>query len=205
MIDTPGLAFSPSADRNKVPIGEHLLPLIPPGGRVLEVASGSGQHGMYMVENRPDIHWQLSDCAPQALENLEKLVSLNPQNTSLLPPIRLDVTDANWWEGLEPYDVVYCANMIHIAPREALPGLAQGIAKILKPGGVAVLYGPFLDGDNSAPSNIAFDAALKARNSDWGVYDLALVKHIFVVAGLTYPSVLILPRDNSLLVFRLAG
>ena len=56
-----GRLFSPTAARNKAPIGEVISPYIPQGAKVLEIASGTGEHGAYMCGLRPDITWQVSD------------------------------------------------------------------------------------------------------------------------------------------------
>ena len=53
--------FSPTAARNKAPIGEVISQHIPQGAKVLEIASGTGEHGAYMCGLRPDITWQPSD------------------------------------------------------------------------------------------------------------------------------------------------
>ncbi|HHL42711.1 MAG TPA: DUF938 domain-containing protein, partial [Hellea balneolensis] len=61
---------APSASRNQGPIGEHLQELLPQKADVLEIASGTGQHGAHFCSLRPDISWQYSDidetaCASQ--------------------------------------------------------------------------------------------------------------------------------------------
>jgi len=61
--------FSPTAGRNKAPIGEVITHYIPRGGRVLEIASGSGEHGAHMCALRPDITWQPTDPNAQSRES----------------------------------------------------------------------------------------------------------------------------------------
>jgi len=40
--------FSPTAARNRGPIGEVLSPLLKQNARVLEIASGTGEHALHM-------------------------------------------------------------------------------------------------------------------------------------------------------------
>jgi len=58
--------FSPTAARNKGPIGEILVKQLPQEARILEIASGSGEHGFHICGLRRDIIWQPSD--PRNLE-----------------------------------------------------------------------------------------------------------------------------------------
>jgi len=53
--------FSPTAARNKGPIGEILVKQLPQEARILEIASGSGEHGFHICGLRRDIIWQPSD------------------------------------------------------------------------------------------------------------------------------------------------
>jgi len=53
--------FSPTAARNKAPIGDIISDHIPKNAKILEIASGTGEHGAYMCGLRPDIIWQPSD------------------------------------------------------------------------------------------------------------------------------------------------
>lgn len=191
---------APSASRNAGPIAERLEVLLPQNARVLEIASGTGQHGAHFCAVRSDIHWQYTDIDAQALSSQTAYAGENPAQLSA--PITLDVTADNWWISTANIDVIYCANMIHIAPWAAALGLAKGAGKLLPAGGLMMLYGPFLEGEGSAPSNLAFDQSLKARNPQWGVRNLEAVKHIFADNGLNFLQKLGMPRDNNLLVFK---
>ena len=106
-----------------------------------------------------------------------------------------------WWGGLQTYDAIFCANMIHIAPWEAAIGLADGASKILHDGGRLYLYGPFLRGTDSTQGNLAFDASLRSRNPRWGVRELSDVKHLFATRGLRWLETVAMPANNDVLVF----
>lgn len=191
--------FSPSSGRNKGIIAEHMTSLLRPEAHVLEIASGTGEHGHAICAIREDISWQYSDPDHTSRLSQDDWRLDNPMQ--LRPSLPLDMTAPEWWGGLPNYDAVYSANMIHIAPIEACYGLAFGAAHVLKKAGKLFLYGPFLDGEDSAPSNLAFDENLKSRNSTWGVREQKFVKHIFAKAGFNNSTLIPMPKNNHLFVF----
>lgn len=190
---------APSAERNKAPIGAQLEIMLPQGARILEIASGTGQHGAYFTELRRDIIWQYSDVDTDAHESQKAYASDNLVQLKL--PLQLDVTLDNWWQETEPFTNIYCANMIHIAPWEAAIGLSKGAGALLSTGDNLFLYGPFLFGKDSAQSNLRFAENLKQRNPTWGVRELADVEKLFASNGFYLEQQVTMPRDNYLLVF----
>jgi hypothetical protein len=113
----------------------------------------------------------------------------------------LDATASEW--PVSDVAAMFCANMIHIAPWTACAGLMAGAGRVLLPGGVLVLYGPFLrDGIPTAPSNVAFDASLRARDERWGLRDLAAVAALAEGCGLELAEVVEMPAHNLIVVFR---
>jgi len=173
--------------------------MLPQGARVLEIASGTGQHGAYFTELRPDIIWQYSDVDTDAQESQKAYACDNSRQLKL--PLQLDVAQENWWQRLEPITNIYCANMIHIAPWKAALGLTKGAGELLQAGDKLFLYGPFLFGVDSAQSNLDFTANLKQRNPVWGVRELVDVEELFVENGFHLDQQITMPRDNYLLVF----
>ena len=198
------LPFSPAADRNKGPILEALQRLLPRAARVLEIASGTGQHAQYFASACPDWVWQPTDAADAAA-----LHAINARCRGLanvLPARRLDVLQQRWPLGRDehaPFGAVYCANMLHITPWFTCPALMQGAARHLAAGGLVLIYGPFrVDGVVTTPSNEAFDADLKARNPQWGLRTLSAVESEAAAQGLGLQEVVPLPANNLLVVFR---
>lgn len=194
---------APSAARNAAPIGEYLEKILPANARVLEIASGTGQHGAHFCSLRPDISWKYTDIDGQAISSQTAYARENTDQ--LQAPINLNVALADWWQSLENTNVIFCANMIHIAPWDAALGLAKGAGQLLPVGGLVILYGPFLETPENAASNLAFDQSLKARHPQWGIRNLPDVKHIFADNGLNLQQMLEMPRDNYLLVFKHLG
>jgi len=99
----------------------------------------------------------------------------------------------------QDYDAIFSANMIHIAPISALHGLADLASRVIKNEGQMILYGPFLFGADSAPSNLDFDVSLKRRNAAWGVREIDFVKHIFAKKGFNVAKLRDMPKNNFLL------
>jgi len=201
------IMFSPSAERNRQPILAALAPLLPPTGLVLEIASGTGQHVMHFAAALPHLRWQPSDPSEQALASiqarlLESARSADPL-ANVLAPLQLDVERTPW--PLDRADVIYCANMIHIAPWSAGFALLSGAARLLPEGGLLFVYGPFIrDGVATAPGNVAFDQDLRARNPAWGVRHLAAVEQAAEEVGLARISVTEMPANNLLVQFKRA-
>src|SRR5829696_6570501 len=174
--------IAPAVARNRDPILAVLRQVLPKHGTVLEIASGSGEHAVYFGAGLPDLIWQPSDIDPLALKSIAAhRASVGLPN--LLRPIELDVEAAAW--PIKRADAVVCINMLHIAPWSAAEGLMRGAGRVLPPGGVLYLYGPFQEnGRHTAPSNAAFDASLRARNVEWGVRDVDEVGHLARSNGL---------------------
>jgi len=192
--------FSPTAARNRGPIGDVLSALLAPNSRVLEIASGTGEHALHMCRLRPDIFWQPSD--PDSASRASQADWAKDSCGNMASPLNVNVMQSGWESGLPACDVIYCANMIHIAPWAAAEGLAAGAQKSLKTGQLLVLYGPFKQGEQTAPSNLDFDASLKSRNPEWGVRDLEAVKHIFELHGFNSTQQTVMPKNNLILVFK---
>ncbi|MEP6342533.1 MAG: DUF938 domain-containing protein [Maricaulaceae bacterium] len=192
--------YSPSAERNTPPLLEQLSQRWPAAARVLEIASGTGQHAVAFCKARSDITWQTSD--PYAPSRASQDAWAIEAAGQIKPSLDLDVTREAWWAELGRFDAMFCANMIHISPSTTVTGLADGASGCLTESGEFYLYGPFLEGAETAESNQKFDENLKQRNSDWGVRNLSDVKHIFATRGLKLSERIIMPKENRLLVFK---
>ena len=190
---------APATLRNREAILAVLREALPSSGLVLEVASGSGEHAAYFAAALPGLDWQPSDPDPAALASIEAWRS-EAQLPNLHPPIMLDAAAA--WP-VSKADAILCINMTHISPWEATLGLMDGAGKTLRAGGLLYLYGPFIrDEVETAPSNLAFNASLKARDAHWG---LRRVEDVIAAAegqGLTLDQLVEMPANNLSLLFR---
>lgn len=193
---------SPASARNREPILEVLRRWLPAEGLVLEVASGAGEHAMWFAQALPGVRWQPTDRDPDALASIAAWRA-EAGLPNLLAPLELDASAEAW--PVEDADAVVAINMVHISPWEATEGLVHGAARVLRPGGVLFLYGPYREeGVPTAPSNEAFDADLKRRDPAWG---LRLAEDLIALAasrGLEKVERAALPANNIALVFRRA-
>ncbi|MFY3382735.1 DUF938 domain-containing protein [Paracidovorax sp. MALMAid1276] len=204
-MSTASLQHSPAAERNRAPILEHLRALLPPTGTALEIASGTGQHVAHFAAALPGWAWQPTDLQPTHFGSITGWAAQAGAD-NVCPPLRLDVLHTAWpAEGPAfgtPFDLIYCANMLHIAPWACCTGLMQGAARHLAPGGRLVTYGPYLeDGVPTAPGNIAFDASLRAQDATWGIRRIEDVMGAAAQAGLQLAARHALPANNLLLVW----
>lgn len=165
--------FSPSAARNRDTIRDVFLRYLPDAGGVLEVGSGTGEHGVHIAAAAPGLRWLAGDPDGAARASVAGHIAASGLD-NIDGPHGIDVSEKNWDEALAgSFEAIVSINMIHIAPFTAAKGLFAGAGRLLRTGGLLLLYGPFMrDGAHTAPSNEAFDASLKARDPRWGVRDL---------------------------------
>ncbi|MGN6581922.1 MAG: DUF938 domain-containing protein [Bordetella sp.] len=190
---------SPAAERNGPYILTALQRVLPARGVLLEIASGTGQHAAFCAAGLPGWQWQPSDCDASALTAISAWCAGNDR---VLPPIELDVTAPDWFDAARQFDAIYCANMIHISPWACTLALLRGAARHLAPQGVLITYGPYrVDGVETSPSNLAFDADLRARNPAWGLRRLSDIAAQAAAAGLRLRETLSMPANNLLLVW----
>lgn len=178
-------------------------PRLPAEGLVLEIAAGAGEHAVHMAAALPQLRWRPTDPSPEALSSIEawRQYAALP---NLLEPLRLDASAPDDWP-VDRADAVVNINMIHISPWSAAIGLMTGAGRVLPAGGGLFLYGPFIERDvETAPSNLAFDESLKARNPEWGVRRLDDVAVLAAAHGLTLAERIAMPANNLTVVFRKA-
>ena len=194
------LPYSAAAERNQAPILDFLRGLLPDSAGVLEIASGTGQHAAHFAAAQPRWIWQPSEADAQALPAIAQRCAGLP---NVRPALPLDVLVRPWAGALGSFDAVYCANLLHIAPWATCAALMQGAAQQLVPGGVLVLYGPYLvDGEPPAPGNAAFDLDLRLRNAQWGLRLLGDVVREGQRVGIVFEQRVAMPANNLVLVFR---
>lgn len=194
---------APATHRNREPILAELRRWLPGPDRlrVLEIASGTGQHATFFAARMPHVQWQPSEIESGGLASIAAWAAEGALE-NLAPAVAIDVRETSW--PVEAgFDAVFNANLIHIAPWEVALALFAGAARVLCPGGLLLLYGPFrIDGEHTAPSNAAFDTDLRRRDPSWGVRDLAAIDPVAAANGLRRIAMQEMPAHNRLLVFR---
>lgn len=198
-----GRRFSPSTGRNKDSVRDTYLAHMPEGGRVLEIASGTGEHGVHITAAAPSLIWTYSDIdlASQASQSAWRDAA---KHDRLRGPLTIDTTQSPWEEAspYAPFDGMFCANMIHIAPFAAAEGLLAGAGRILRAEGRLMLYGPFARDGQIAPSNQQFSEDLQRRDRTWGVRDLERqIVPLAESAGLILDTVVEMPANNLSVIF----
>ncbi len=193
--------MSPSTGRNKDVVREAFLSAMPKSGNVLEIASGTGEHGAHITRAEPGLTWTYTDIDPVSQKSQAAWAAYEGHGR-LKGPLHLDVIAANWGQAEQLWDGLFCANMIHIAPFEAARGLIAGAGRCLKPGGRLFLYGPFARGGEIAPSNASFSTDLQRRDPSWGVRDLdSEIMPLADATGLRLQDVIAMPANNLSVIF----
>ena len=191
-------------ERNRDPILQVFKIFFPETGDALELASGSGAHMNYFAPYFPHLRFQPSDRDVSVFETIKSNRS-RVGNKNVADPLRIDLTEPDAWPLREDrlYDVIFAINVFHLAPVSAANGFAEIVAKVLKPGGVAAVYGPFkLDGGYTSQSNEAFDRSLRESGVPrWGLKDVRDLEMAADNRGFVLKQRLDLPANNFMLVF----
>jgi len=208
--------YAPATKRNREAILEVLQQVVPYNCTVLEIASGTGEHGVFFAPRMGNRKWLPSEPNPLLLASIEAWQTYQPVD-NLYPPLELDVCDSvwpvetrvspTWLQSLDfetfPLAAMVNINMIHIAPWLTCLGIMAGASRILPPGGILYMYGPFKqDGKHTAPSNAAFDATLRSQNPQWGVRDLNDVVEVARARDLSLLTTYQMPANNLSVVFQ---
>jgi len=195
--------WSEACERNRGSILEVLRGAFARAKRVLEIGSGTGQHAVFFAAALPHLEWQPTD----RQEHLAGIAAW--RDTAALPNLReprvLDVDDAQW--PVSACDGLFSANTLHIMGWPSVEHFFRGAGRVLQPGGVLAVYGPFrYGGHHTAPSNAQFDALLRQRDPRSGIRDFEAVNALAAAAGLAFVSDHAMPANNRTLLWcRTAG
>ena len=208
MTPTDARQYAPATLRNRDPILDFFKQWFPTQAKILEIASGTGEHGLYFSQQLPEVIWQPSDINPLAIASIEAWQA--KQGTpNFLAPLLLNMLAEQWWDfssstkaGFQP-NVLVSINMIHISPWATALGLFEGAKSLLTTQDLVYIYGPFKqNGQHTSESNLAFDQSLRARNPEWGVRDLEDVITIANDSGFELLKVESMPANNLSVLFQ---
>ncbi len=193
----------PATGRNQKVILDVLKGFLPTSGTVLEVGSGSGQHITYFAQKMPYLNWQPSDPSSTARASIEAWCSEMEVNGLVHPALNLNTCVDIWSLGhIKNLIAILSINMIHISPWEACLGLFRNANRILSPGGVLYLYGPFkIGGVHSTQSNADFDLSLQSQNPSWGVRSLDDVAKEALNQNFQLMKTVRMPSNNLSVIF----
>jgi len=193
-------ARSLAAERNRQPILEVLTQELPEEGRILELASGAGQHALYFALHLPTLYWQPSDCDSDALASISAWREQAALD-NLEAPIQLDVLSEAW--PVSRVDGVVAINLLHIAPLAAVDGVFRGAATVLEDGAPVILYGPFrIPGQELARSNEAFERYLVSLSDEYKIRSLEDMRVTAKGYGFMNTKVYEMPANNHCIVFK---
>jgi SAM-dependent methyltransferase len=185
--------FSPSSERNKEPILAVLREILTVPGPVLEIGSGSGQHAVHFAAGLPHRQWQptdLTECLP-GISAWRAEAGL----PNLCEPLALDLFSDDW--PVSTAQAMVCINTIHIVSWPGVERLFAGAGRILPPGGLLYVYGPYrYAGRPLEPSNEEFDRWLKARDPASGIRRFEDVNRLAGQNGLTLAGDRAMPANN---------
>ena len=210
-VDRPapadGRLDAPAFRRNSAPILAVVTRVLGmQQGHALEVGSGTGQHVVAFARALPRLTWWPSDPSAKHRSSIEAW-RRDAGLANLMAPVALDASSADWPMGQpgfppnHPLAAIVCINVLHIAPWPVAEGLLAGAARHLQSDGRLILYGPYrVGGVHTAPSNAAFDAALRAEDPRWGVRDTDEIAALAAANRLRIAETVEMPANNLALV-----
>lgn len=199
--ETPdGRRTAAAALRNTGPLVDTLKSRLPQEGRVLEVASGTGQHAAAFAAAFPGLSWTPSDVDPGQRGSIAAW-----RKESGLPnlsdPLAIDIA-APWPVARGAFGTVLTINLLHLVPQPFVSRLFSEAHRVLCDAGRLVIYGPFLRGTAYASEgDQAFDASLRARDPAIGYKSAEEVADMAGAAGFSQVAADAMPANNLLLTF----
>ena len=196
----------PATIRNRDPIAEVLSNYLIPNGLFLEIASGSGEHGVFFQKIFPSIIWQTSD--PELAHRRSIISWINHQGlSSKMPePLCLDVENRPWpitKKQKAQIKGIICINMIHISPWSCTKALFEESKSFLGENTFLMLYGPFQRAKfKTSNGNLKFHQSLKLKNPQWGIRNLDDVSKIASENGFQKDKIIEMPANNLSVFYR---
>jgi hypothetical protein len=193
------LPFSPSCENNQSFILEVLREAFADRRKVLEIASGTGQHACHFASHLPWLQWQPTEL-PANLPILQPRCAAYTGG-NVLPPAVLDVCADPW--PLAVPDALFSANSLHIMAFSAVEQLFAALGRSAGPDVKLAIYGPFnYDGKYTSPSNARFDQWLLQQHPDSAIRDFEAVNRLAERMGFFLQADYEMPANNRLLLWR---
>ena len=197
--------FFSATQRNKDCIGDVLSRIIKKGS-VLEIGSGSGEHGIFFQKCFPGIIWQTSDPELVHRKSITSWIEYEKLNKKMPQPLDIDVEKIPWEipsKLAHSLQGIVSINMIHVAHWSCTEALFRESGKLLHQGQFLILYGPFkIYNKHTSESNYFFDNSLKMQNELWGIKNLEEVCDESKKNGFSQENIIKMPANNFSIIYR---
>ena len=198
--------FFPATKRNRNYIGDVLSRIIQKGGFILEIGSGSGEHGVAFQKRFPETIWQTSDPDLRHRQSISSRILYEKLNIKMPQPLAIDVEITPWEISSAlalSLQVIVSINLIHISSWNCTRSLFKESGKLLSNGKYLMLYGPFKIGnEHISQSNYLFDKSLKMQNKNWGVRNLDAVNKEAYNNGFAQKEIICMPANNLSIIYK---
>ena len=198
--------FFPATNRNRDFIGNVLSRILKKGGLILEIGSGSGEHGVFFQKRFPKIIWQTSDPDLKHRKSIISWIEFEKLGKIMPQPLDIDVENIPWkipFQLIHSLQGIVSINMIHVTKWNCTIALFKGAGKVLKKGQFLILYGPFKIGNkHTSQSNYLFDNSLKMQNDFWGIKNLEEVCNEGKKNGFYNEDIISMPSNNFSITYR---
>tara|TARA_B100000965_G_scaffold336830_1_gene303340 strand:+ start:99 stop:731 length:633 start_codon:yes stop_codon:yes gene_type:complete len=195
----------PATKRNRDFIAEVLSNYISPNSLFLEIASGSGEHGVFFQKKFPSTIWQTSDPELVNRKSINSWIKHEGLHSTMPEPLDLDVEIRPWPITKKLRSLIkgiVCINMIHISPWTCSKALFQESKSYLDQNNFLMLYGPFIRKEiQTSESNLNFDQSLKLQNPLWGLRNLDEVNQLALENGFKQEKVIEMPANNLSVIY----
>ena len=197
----------PSTTRNRDSIAAVLSDYISPNSLFLEIASGSGEHGVFFQKTFPSIIWQTSDPELVHRKSINSWIKHEGLFFKMPEPLNINVEKRPWPTTKLIRSLIkgiVCINMIHVSPWSCTKALFKESKNNLNQNNFLMIYGPFIRKEvQTSDSNLNFDQSLKLQNPHWGIRHLDKVNKIAFVNGFVQDKVIEMPANNLSVIYRL--
>ena len=192
--------YSASAARNAPFILEVLSQYLPEKGKVLEIASGTGQHCAYFAEAFSNLEWQPSEINPMRLDSIQAYIKETNQ-VNINMPLSLDATAENWAKEIDAYNVIIVINFFHLISNKEMKNLIRESSLALQTNSYFVIYGPFMrGGELTSDQDIKFHTSLIECDPDIGYKDDFDILDEIEANNLSPEAIIEMPSNNLMLI-----
>ena len=192
--------YSASAARNAPFILEVLSQYLPDKGKVLEIASGTGQHCTYFAEAFCNLEWQPSEINPKRLDSIQAYIKETNQ-VNINMQLSLDATAENWAKEIDAYNVIIVINFFHLISNKEMKNLIRESSLALQTNSYFVIYGPFMrGGELTSDQDIKFHTSLIECDPDIGYKDDFDILDEIEANNLSPEAIIEMPSNNLMFI-----